>query len=149
MVAERLEKAKFIPLPACDKGFFTMLAHTHIAVLIREHEGKAHLHHDKQGVEIPYDNGRILFQRNPVSRGYAAESGNALTVQAACLFVNRIIIYVIKETCHKSKRLVSKFLHKTVVSFHIFLLQSHRHSLRCIPHSYCNCNAITVSHRPS
>jgi len=28
-------------LPACDKGFFTVLAHTHITVFIREHEGKA------------------------------------------------------------------------------------------------------------
>lgn len=55
-----------------------MFAHTHIAVLIREHEGKAHLHHDEQGMEIPYDDGRILFKHNPVSRGYAAESGNAL-----------------------------------------------------------------------
>lgn len=35
--------AKFIPLPACDKGFFTMPAHAHITVLICEHEGKAHL----------------------------------------------------------------------------------------------------------
>ena len=46
-----------------------MLTHTHITVLIRGHEGKAHLYHDKQGMEIPYDNGRILFKRNPVSRG--------------------------------------------------------------------------------
>lgn len=36
---------KFISLPACDKGFFTMLAHTHITVLVCEHEGKTHLHH--------------------------------------------------------------------------------------------------------
>lgn len=28
--------AKFIPLPACNKGFFTMLAYTHITVLVRE-----------------------------------------------------------------------------------------------------------------
>ena len=41
-----------------------MLAHTHITVLVREHEGKAHLHHDKQRMEIPYDNGRILENRN-------------------------------------------------------------------------------------
>ena len=68
-----------------------MLAHTHITVLIREHERKTHLHHDEQGMEIPYDNGRILFKRDPISRGYAAESGNALTIQAACLFVNRIM----------------------------------------------------------
>ena len=52
-------------------------------------------------MEIPYDNGRILFERDPVSWGYAAESGNALTIQAACLFVNRIIIHIIKEACHK------------------------------------------------
>ena len=39
--------AKFIPFPACDKGFVAVLAYTHITVLIREHEGKAHLHHDK------------------------------------------------------------------------------------------------------
>ena len=64
-----------------------MFAHTHITVLIREHERKTHLHHDEQGMEIPYDNGRILFKRDPVSRGYAAESGNALTVQAARLFI--------------------------------------------------------------
>ena len=50
-------------------------------------------------MEIPYDNGRILFERDSVSRGYAAESGNALAIQAAYLFVNRIIIHVIKETC--------------------------------------------------
>ena len=86
-----------------------MLAHTHIIVLIREHERKTHLHHDEQGMEVPYDNGRILFKRDPVSRGYAAESGNAVTVQAACLFVNRIIIHVIKEACHKGKRPVGKF----------------------------------------
>ena len=54
-------------------------------------------------MEIPYDNGRIFFKRNPVSRGYAAESGNALTVQAARLFINRIIIHVIKEAGHKGK----------------------------------------------
>ena len=65
-----------------------MLAHTYITVLIREHERKTHLHHDEQGMEIPYDNGRILFKRDPVSRGYAAESGNALTVQAARLFID-------------------------------------------------------------
>ena len=47
-----------------------MLAHTHITVLIREHERKTHLHHDEQGMEIPYDNGRILFKRDPISRGY-------------------------------------------------------------------------------
>ena len=75
-----MRAAKFIPFSACDKGFFTMFAHVHIAVPVREHKGKAHLHHDKQGVEIPYDNGRILFKRYPVSRGYAAESGNTLTV---------------------------------------------------------------------
>ena len=71
-----------------------MFAHTHIAVLIRKHEGKTHLHHDEQGMEIPYDNGRILFKCDPVSRGYPTESGNALTVQAARLFVNRIIIHI-------------------------------------------------------
>lgn len=47
-----------------------MLVHTHITVLIRKHEGKEHLQHDQQRMEIPYDNGRILLQRNPVSRGY-------------------------------------------------------------------------------
>ena len=41
----------------------------HIRVPVRKQEGKAHLHHDKQGMEVPYDDGRILFQRNPVSRG--------------------------------------------------------------------------------
>ena len=75
-----MRAAKFISFLACDKGFFTMFAHTHIAVLIREHEGKAHLHHDKQGMEVPYDNGRIFFECYPVSGGYAAESGDALTV---------------------------------------------------------------------
>ncbi len=70
--------AKFIPFPARDKSFFTMLAYTHITILIRAHEREAHLHHDEQGMEIPYDNGRILFKRDPVSRGYASESGNAL-----------------------------------------------------------------------
>ena len=100
-------------------------------------------------MEIPYDDGRILFKRDPVSRGYTAEGGNALTVQAACLFINRIIIHVIKETCHKGKRPVGKFLYKPVVLFSIFLLQSHRHSLRRIPHSHRDCNALTVSHRPS
>lgn len=75
-----MRAAKFIPFAACDKGFFTVFAHTHITVLIREHEGKAHLHHDKQGMEVPYDNGRIFFERYPVSGGYAAESGDALTV---------------------------------------------------------------------
>lgn len=39
-----------------------MFAHTHIAVLIREHEGKAHLHHDGQRMEIPYDDGKILYK---------------------------------------------------------------------------------------
>ena len=57
-----------------------MFAHSHIIVLIREHEGKAHLHHDKQGMEVPDDNGRIFFERYPVSRGYAAESRDTLTV---------------------------------------------------------------------
>ena len=65
-----------------------MFAHTHITVFIREHEGKAHLYHDKQGMEIPDDNGRILFKRYPVSGGYAAESGNTLTVQITGIFVN-------------------------------------------------------------
>ena len=69
-----------------------MPAHAHIGVLFRKHERKAYLHHDQQRMEIPYDNGSILFRRNPVSWGYAAESGNALTVQAACPLVNRIII---------------------------------------------------------
>ncbi len=40
-------------------------------------------------MEIPDDNGRILFKRYPVSRGYAAESGNALTVQITGILVNR------------------------------------------------------------
>ena len=47
-----LRAAKFIPFPACDKGFFTVLAHTHITVLIRKHERKAHLHHDEQGKHV-------------------------------------------------------------------------------------------------
>ena len=75
-----MRAAKFISLSACNKGFFTMFAHTHIAVPIREHKGKAHLYHDKQGVEVPYDNGRILSKRYPVRWGYAAESGDTLTV---------------------------------------------------------------------
>ncbi len=79
--------AKLIPLPACDKGFVTVFTHTQVIFLVREHEGKTHLHHDEQGMEIPYDDGRILFKCDPVSGGYAAESGNALTVQAACVFV--------------------------------------------------------------
>ena len=37
------ETSEKISLPACDKGFFTMFAHTHITVLIREHEREAHL----------------------------------------------------------------------------------------------------------
>ncbi|MDE7321342.1 MAG: hypothetical protein K2N73_01190 [Lachnospiraceae bacterium] len=52
-------------------------------------------------MEISYDNGRILFKRDLISGGYAAESGNALTVQTAGIFVKRIIIMVVKETCHK------------------------------------------------
>ncbi len=96
-----------------------MFTHTHIIVLICKNEGKAHLHHDEQGMEIPYDDGRILFKCDPVGRGYPAESGNALTVQAACLFGNRIIIHIIKEACHKGKRPVGKFLHKPVVLFSI------------------------------
>ncbi len=68
-----------------------MFAHTHITVLIREHERKTHLYHDEQGMEIPHDNGRIFFKRDPIGRGYAAKSGNALTVQAAHLFINRIV----------------------------------------------------------
>jgi len=126
-----------------------VLAHTHITVLIREHERKAHLHHDEQGVEIPYDDGRILFKSNPISRRYAAESGNALTVQVMGIFVNRIVIEVIKETCHKGKCKVSKLFYNPVIPFRIFLLKSHRHSLRFISHSHCDCNAFTVSHRPS
>ena len=99
-----------------------MLVQAHITVFIREHEGKAHLYYDKQRMEIPYDNGRILLQCDPVSRGYAAESGNALTVQAACLPINLIIICVIKETRHKGKGEIDKFFHDPVVSFRIFLL---------------------------
>ena len=30
------------------ESFFTMLAHTHITLLIRKHEGKAYLHYDQQ-----------------------------------------------------------------------------------------------------
>ncbi len=33
--------------------YLTVFAHTHITVLIREHEGKAHLYYDKQRMEIP------------------------------------------------------------------------------------------------
>ena len=79
-------------------------------------------------MEISYDNGRILLQCNPVSRGYAAESGNALMVQAVRQGINRIIIHVIKEACHESKRPVGKFFHNPVVPFRIFLLQAHRYS---------------------
>lgn len=126
-----------------------MLAQAHITVIVREYEGKVHLYHDKQRVEIPYDNGSILFQRNPVSRGYSAESGNALTVQAACLLINLIIIRVIKETRHKGKGEVCKFFYDPVVPFRIVFLQLHRHSLRRIPHNHCDRNALTISHRPS
>lgn len=38
-----------------------MRAHTHSTVLIRKHEGKAHLYHDQQRMEIPHDNGRIFL----------------------------------------------------------------------------------------
>jgi len=43
---------KFIPFPAGDKCLFTVFTHTQITVLFRKHKGKAHLHHDKQGMEI-------------------------------------------------------------------------------------------------
>jgi len=119
-----LRTTKFIPFPACDKGFFTVLAHPHIIVLIREHEGKVHLHHDEQGVEVPYDNGRILFKSDPVSWCYAAESGNALTVQAAGIFINRIVIKIIEEICHKGKHQIGKFFYNPVIPFRIFLLKS-------------------------
>ena len=42
-------------------GYFTISTHTHITVFIREHEGKAHLHYDKKGVEIADDNWGILL----------------------------------------------------------------------------------------
>lgn len=71
-------------------------------------------------MEVPYDDGGILFKRNPVSRGDASESGNALTVQTAGIFVKRIIIEVIKETCHKCKRKVSKLFYDLAIPFGIF-----------------------------
>ncbi len=61
-------------------------------------------------MEIPYNDGQIFFKRYPVSRGYSAESVNALTVQATGIFVKRIIIEVIKETCHIHRRIGDKIL---------------------------------------
>ena len=63
-------------------------------------------------MEIPYDNGRILFKRNAVSRGYAAESGNALTVQAivraAVALLERLIAKVMQKIMDFAEKVVGK-----------------------------------------
>ena len=53
-------RAELISLTACDKCPATVLTQLHIAVRIRKHKREAHLDHDEQGMEVPYDNRGIF-----------------------------------------------------------------------------------------
>ena len=53
-------RAELISLTACDKCPATVLTQLHIAVRIRKHKREAHLDHDEQGMEVPYDDRGIF-----------------------------------------------------------------------------------------
>lgn len=73
-----------------------MFAHMHITVLIRKHKGKAHLHHDQQRMEIPYDNGSNGKYRK-YYKGYAYDTHpvrSPISLQQFLESPNQLIIFL-------------------------------------------------------